>query len=64
VALLTFGRCCGGGVRSSRHFVQTAGKAKDYLDNGNFSRSGLIAQLKYEGFTQAQAEYGAREAGL
>jgi hypothetical protein len=33
-------------------------KAADYLDYGAFSRSGLISQLKYEGFTTAQATYG------
>jgi hypothetical protein len=32
-----------------------AGKAADYLDYGAFSRSGLIKQSKYEGFTTAQA---------
>jgi hypothetical protein len=29
-----------------------------------FSRQGLIDQLLYEGFTQAQAEYGANSTGL
>ena len=43
---------------------QAAGKAKDYLDYSHFSRSSLINQLEYEGFTQSQAECGAKEAGL
>lgn len=34
-------------------------KAKSYLDYSAFSYSGLVDQLRYEGFTQAQAEYGA-----
>jgi hypothetical protein len=29
----------------------------------SFSRSGLIDQLLYEGFTRDQAEYGVSEAG-
>ncbi|WP_207547168.1 Ltp family lipoprotein, partial [Mycolicibacterium fortuitum] len=29
-----------------------------------FSRSGLIDQLEYEGYTPAQAAYGATAAGL
>lgn len=33
-------------------------KAADYLDYSSFSQSGLIEQLEYEGFTQADAAYG------
>lgn len=33
-------------------------KAADYLDFSAFSRSGLIDQLKYEGFAQNDAGYG------
>jgi len=33
-------------------------KAVSYLEYGAFSRSGMINQLKYEGFTTAQATYG------
>jgi hypothetical protein len=33
-------------------------KAADYLDYDAFSRSGLIKQLMYEGFTEADATYG------
>jgi hypothetical protein len=29
-----------------------------------FSRGSLIEQLKFDGFTQAQAEYGADTVGL
>ncbi len=38
--------------------------AEDYLDYSAFSRSGLIEQLMYEGYTREQAEYGVNEAGL
>lgn len=34
------------------------------LDYLSFSRSGLIDQLKYEGFTDAQATYGVNAVGL
>lgn len=43
---------------------ETAGEANaretgaDYLDYSAFSRSGLIDQLKYEGFTEKEAIYG------
>ncbi|WP_328292587.1 Ltp family lipoprotein [Kineococcus sp. NBC_00420] len=33
-------------------------KAKSYLDFTSFSRSGLIGQLEYEGFSTADATYG------
>jgi len=33
-------------------------KAADYLEFSAFSRSGLIGQLEFEGFTTTQAEYG------
>jgi len=38
--------------------------AKDYLSFMAFSRSGLIDQLVYEGFSREQAAYGADGAGL
>lgn len=31
--------------------------AESYIDTGAFSRSGLIGQLKYEGFSRADATY-------
>ena len=43
---------------------QAAIKAKDYLEYTAFSRSGLIKQLEFEGFTRKQAEHGAKAAGL
>lgn len=43
---------------------QAAKMAQSYLDSQAFSRSGLIEQLEYEGFTRQQAEYGVRTAGL
>lgn len=38
-------------------------KALEYLDYSSFSRSGLIEQLEFEGFTSAQAVYGVTKAG-
>ncbi len=38
---------------------QAAKKAKSYLDFSSFSQSGLVNQLEYEGFTPAQAQFGA-----
>ena len=32
--------------------------AQTYLDMGGFSRTALIDQLVFEGFTRAQAEHG------
>jgi hypothetical protein len=43
---------------------QAAKSAKSYLEFSSFSRSGLIDQLEYEGFTPDQAEYGVNKAGL
>ncbi len=43
---------------------QAARSAQDYLDYTHFSRSGLIDQLEYEGFTPDQAEYGVNAVGL
>ena len=38
--------------------------AKSYLGLMAFSRTSLIEQLEFEGFTQAQAEYGVSKTGL
>jgi len=43
---------------------QAAKTAKDYLGTSSFSRSALINQLEYDGFTPAQAQYGVSQAGL
>jgi hypothetical protein len=43
---------------------QAARKAAEYLDTSSFSRSGLISQLKYEGFSTKQAAYGVKKVGL
>lgn len=43
---------------------QAAKKAADYLGFSSFSRSGLIDQLMFEGFTPQQAEYGVSTTGL
>ena len=37
--------------------------AKSYLDYSSFSRSGLLEQLEYEGFSHSQAVYGAEKNG-
>ena len=37
--------------------------AASYLEYSAFSRSGLIDQLEYEGFTTTQAEYGVNAVG-
>lgn len=44
--------------------AQAAASAANYLDYTSFSRSGLIDQLIYEGFTPEQAEYGVSTTGL
>lgn len=38
-------------------------KAKSYLQSMSFSRSGLIDQLKFEGFSQSEAEYAVSRCG-
>jgi len=38
-------------------------KAARYLEYSAFSRSGLIDQLEFEGFTRTQAEYGVNAVG-
>ncbi len=38
--------------------------AQDYLRFSGFSRSGLIDQLEFEGYTRDEAEYGVTQAGL
>lgn len=43
---------------------QAARSAASYLETMPFSRDGLLDQLLSEGFTQEQAEYGIRQAGL
>ena len=43
---------------------QAAKSAKSYLEYTSFSRSGLVDQLLYEGYTAKQAEYGVSQTGL
>ena len=48
-------------------YEQAATSARTYLDNGSFSRAGLIEQLESaygEGFTHTQAVYGVNQTGL
>jgi Host cell surface-exposed lipoprotein len=42
---------------------QAAKAAESYLDSSSFSRSGLIEQLEYEGYTHQQAVYGVSQTG-
>ena len=37
--------------------------ARGYLDHSSFSRSGLIEQLEYEGFSYQESEYGVERCG-
>ena len=41
----------------------TRSEAHSYLSVSAFSRSGLVKQLKFEGFTTEQAKYGAAHVG-
>src|SRR5262245_8305807 len=43
--------------------AQAVRSAKQYLQYQAFSRTGLIKQLKYEGFSKRDATYGAGHAG-
>jgi hypothetical protein len=43
---------------------QAVKAAKQYLRLQAFSRSGLVGQLEYDGFTHSQALHGALAAGL
>ena len=54
-----------GGARGIDNWNEQAAKsAESYLDTSGFSRSGLIQQLEFEGYTAAQAAYGVSQAGL
>ncbi|WP_339149026.1 MULTISPECIES: Ltp family lipoprotein [unclassified Sutcliffiella] len=44
--------------------TQAVKMSKDYLNYTAFSRSGLIARLGYEGFSNADATYAVDEVGL
>lgn len=39
------------------------GSAKSYIEESGFSRSGLIGQLEYEGFSTDEATFGADNSG-
>ena len=43
--------------------INALGKAKEYLFVMAFSHSGLVEQLKFEGFTDEEAAYGADNCG-
>lgn len=53
----------GGGAPESVPQSNAVQKAAEYLSFAAFSRQGLIEQLKYEGFSEADATYGADAAG-
>jgi hypothetical protein len=53
----------GGGAPESVSQSNAVQKAADYLSFAAFSRQGLIDQLKYEGFSEADATYGADAVG-
>ena len=38
-------------------------KARDYFNVGNFSYSGIIKQLKYNGFSNSEATFAADHCG-
>ena len=42
--------------------TQAVKSANEYLDYQSFSRSGLIHQLEFDGFTHSQAAYGVSKA--
>ncbi|GGJ63322.1 Ltp family lipoprotein [Virgibacillus salexigens] len=44
--------------------TNAVGAAEGYLDYTNFSRSGLIEQLEFEGFSNKEATYAADEVGF
>ena len=48
------------GALSQKNAVRAA---KSYLDYSAFSRQGLIDQLEYEGYSHADAVYGADHSG-
>ena len=43
---------------------RTSSREQALVILGSFSRSGLIDQLQFEGFSQAEAEYGVNTTGL
>lgn len=47
------------GTTSQQNAVETA---ESYLSHSNFSRKGLIEQLKYEGYSRADAVYAVDQA--
>jgi Host cell surface-exposed lipoprotein len=48
---------------TSTNRTQAVRMAKQYLSVSAFSLKGLVAQLKYEGFSTSDARYGASHAG-
>lgn len=42
---------------------QALNKAKSYLKSSSFSKSGLLKQLEFEGFTSKEAKYGVQKCG-
>jgi len=44
--------------------AEAAESAKQYMSYSAFSRSGLIKQLEFEGYSPEQAAHGADSVGL
>lgn len=49
--------------RAERAHANALASAQDYLDLGGFSRQGLIEQLEFEGYSNADATYAADNVG-
>ena len=59
-----FAPICGRPSYGVRGMKQAVKAAKEYLQTQAFSRSGLIHQLEFDGYTAAQARHGALAVGL
>ena len=56
-------RSSGSSYTPTRGEQNALNKANDYLEFMSFSRSGLIDQLEFEGYTTSEAEYAADNCG-
>lgn len=60
LAALTY---VGTSVAASTNGSQATRMAREYLSSQSFSKSGLVEQLEFEGFSHRDAVYGASHAG-
>ena len=60
-ALLVLAAGCASAA--SKGDQEALGEAQNYLSSEAFSLGGLISQLKFEGYTTAEATYGAENSG-